>query len=322
MGQALLTVNGPGQRQHTADLAQLPALLSDAHTLLWLDLQDPGPAELALLRREFGFHELALEDVVKRHQRPKCDLYDHYYFIVIYVAEHSATEFCPRELQLFWGTNYLVTIHDGPLAVLDEARRRWEHRELGSRGGVAQLVYTLLDSIVDGYFPLQDWVGERVEAIEEAIFAHSDSTVLTDLFRLRKDLLQMRKLLAPTRDVLNELLRRDLPLFPPSLRPYFNDVYDHTLRILDGLDTYRDLLASALDVYLSATSNRLNQLVKRMTALTLIVMVPTLIAGIYGMNFTHAFPSYELEWGFWLIIGLMATLMAAGVALARRLDWL
>ena len=132
----------------------------------------------------------------------------------------------------------------------------------------------------------------------------------------------MRRVLAPTRDVLNEIIRRDVPLYPESLRPYFNDVYDHILRALDGVEAYRDLLASALDVYLSTVSNRLNQLVKRMTALTLIVMAPTLIAGIYGMNFKEPWPSYDWDLGFWYSMILMGALIVGGLLLAKRADWL
>ncbi len=152
---------------------RLGELLADKSNRLWLDISDPGPEEVALLRREFGFHELALEDVTRPHERPRCDAYGGYYFIVVYAAEHTGTEFLPRELNLFWGENYLVTIHRGAaavLAVLEEARRRWEQHEERHAHGVACLAYTLFDSLVDGYFAVQDRVRERIEGIEEAIF--------------------------------------------------------------------------------------------------------------------------------------------------------
>jgi magnesium transporter len=323
MATTQLLVEEQGQEWHEApDVDRISDLRADHRNLLWLDISDPGPAELELLRREFGFHELALEDVARGHQRPKCDTYDNYYFLVVYTATRSADRFLPTELQIFWGENYVVTIHRGALSMLDEARKRWCAHQNGRPDGTAFLVYTLLDAVVDGYFPLVDWVAEQVDDLEEMIFARADQTVLADLFELRKELLRMRRLLAPTRDVLNEIIRRDLPLFPESMHPYFADVYDHSLRVLDSLDVYRDLLASALDLHLSAVSNRLNQLVKRMTALTLIVMVPTLIAGIYGMNFKNPIPSYETDWGFLYSIALMAALIVGGIVLARRADWL
>jgi magnesium transporter len=320
--QLLVETRGGGVRDGYA-VEQIDELLPDHGNLVWLDLCDPGPAEVELLRREFGFHELALEDVSKAHQRPKCDTYRNYYFIVVYAAAHTPNRFIPMELQLFWGGNYVVTVHRGHLDVLDEARKRWEAHDNRRRDGVAYLVYSILDSLVDAYFPLMDWVAERVEDLEEIIFARPGDEVLSDLFQIRRELLRMRRLLAPTRDVLNEIVRRDLPLFPQSLRPYFGDVYDHSLRVLDGLDVYRDLLASALDLYLSATSTRLNQTMKRMTALTLVVIVPTLIAGIYGMNFDRSFfPASDWDLAFPAVTGVMAAMMLVGVLIFRRLDWL
>src|SRR5262249_48262626 len=286
MASTQLIVDNPHSGwNENVDTQQIDDLLGDHTNLIWLDVSDPGPKELELLRREFGFHELAIEDVVTPHERPKCEAYKDYYFIVIYAADHTENEFVPRELEIFWGPNYVVTLHQGPLRPIDEARKRWAKYDDRERQGTAYLVYTLLDSLVDDFQPLADWLSERVEDIEEDIFGRGTHDVTPELFRLRKELLRMRRVLAPTRDVLNEIIRRDVPLYHESLRPYFNDVYDHILRALDGVEAYRDLLASALDVYLSTVSNRLNQLVKRMTALTLIVMTPTLIAGIYGMNF-------------------------------------
>jgi magnesium transporter len=323
MATMQLLIEGQGQGWREApDVEQIGDLLSAHQHLLWLDVSDPGPTELELLRREFGFHEMALEDVARAHQRPKCDTYHDYYFLVIYAATHSADRFLPTELQIFWGQSYVVTIHRGSLPLLEEARKRWVAHEPDHPEGVAFLVYTLLDAVVDGYFPLMDWVAEQVDDLEETIFTRADNSVLSDLFQLRKELMRMRRLLAPTRDVLNEIIRRDLPLFPEAMHPYFADVYDHSLRVLDGLDVYRDLLASALDLHLSAVSNRLNQLVKRMTALTLIVMAPTLVAGIYGMNFKDPWPSYDEPWGFAYSMALMAALIVGGIILARRADWL
>ncbi len=323
LGRTRLVVDAHGQGwREVAKLDQISELLADHANLLWLDVTDPGPADLDLLRREFGFHELAIEDVARAHQRPKCDTYHDYYFIVVYAATRSADRFAPTELQIFWGERYVVTVHRGALPQLDDALTRWTAHQQGRLDGVAFLVYTLLDTVVDGYFPLMDWVAEQVDDIEEVIFARADNSVLSDLFQLRKELLRMRRLLAPTRDVLNEIIRRDLPLFPPTMHPYFADVYDHALRVLDGLDVYRDLLSSALDLHLSAVSNRLNQLVKRMTALTLIVMAPTLVAGIYGMNFKTPWPSYDSDWGFAYSMALMAALILGGIYLAHRADWL
>ncbi len=313
-------VEGKGQ-QTDLDPERIAALRANPANYVWLDIVDPGPAEIDLLRRQFGFHELALEDVARRHQRPKCDTYEDggYYFLVLYVGRHTEEEFVPEEIEIFWGQNYLVTVHDRPLDLYAEVQRRWR-RQPQHPSGVAYLVYSLLDAVVDGYLPIVDWIEERAEGIEERIFPRAESAVAGMIFETRKQLVRMRRVLAPTRDVLNEVIRRDLPLYPEELRPYFVDVYDHTLRALDQLDLYRDLLESALDVYLSATSNYLNQLVKRMTALTLLIMAPTLVAGVYGMNF-KPLPPYDTEWGFLYSIALMLALTFGGILLFRWLDW-
>jgi Mg2+ and Co2+ transporter CorA len=172
MGKMRLTVDA-GDRgwQDNVDLAQLGELRHDRETLLWLDITDPGPAEIDLLRREFDFHELALEDVAKLefHQRPRCDRYEGYYFIVLYAAERSADTYAPRELQMFWGERFLITIHNGDLAIVSQARGRWLRHDGRQHHSVAYMAYALCDALVDGYFPVQDWLEDRVEAIEEAV---------------------------------------------------------------------------------------------------------------------------------------------------------
>src|SRR5688572_3692329 len=246
MAMMCLTVETADQGwQETVVPDHIDELLTDRKNLLWLDICDPGPEELELLRHSFDFHELALEDVAKRHQRPKCDAYGQYDFIVIYAGEHTADTFVPHELQLFWAENYVVTIHQGALEVVDEARKRWQRHPNRQQDGLGYVIYVLFDSIMDSYFVLQDWVGERVEIVEEGIFLRPEEDVTADIFRLRKELLRIRRLLAPTGDVLHEVIRRSQSRFPARLVPYFADVQDHSLRVLDGLDTYRDLLAAA-----------------------------------------------------------------------------
>ncbi len=302
---------------------RLGELLTDQRNQLWLDISDPGPTEVALLGRVFGFHELALEDVTRAHERPRCDAYGGYYFIVVYAAEHVGNAFLPRELNLFWGENYLVTIHRRPaavLAVLEEARRRWERNEKRQTYGVACLVYTLLESLVDGYFVVQDRVRERIEGIEDAIFKGAEGAA-ADLFRLRKELLRVPPLLAPTSHVLAEVLRRDRAI-PEGLRPYFADVQDHAVHVLAELDTYRDLLSAALDVHVFHAFNRLGKIMQRLTAVTVIILVPNFVASIYGMNFTHLFPPSDWRYGFLVVVAFLACMVAWGFIHSRLLRWL
>lgn len=306
-----------------AGVDRLADLLANHSNRLWLDISDPGPREVEVLRRAFGFHELALEEVTKPHERPRCDAYGHYYFVVVYAAEHTGDGFLPRELNLFWGDNYLVTIHRRPaavLAVLEEARKRWMHHEGRQAHAMACLAYTLFESLVDGYFVVQDRVRERMEGIEDAIFLGTEG-VAADLFRLRKDLLRVPRLLAPTSHVLAEVLRRERAI-PSELRPYFADVQDHAVHVLAELDTYRDLLGAALDVHVFHAFNRLGKIMQRLTAITLIILVPNFVASIYGMNFAHTIPSGGWEYGFVAVVAFLAVMVVWGFIHSRMLGWL
>jgi magnesium transporter len=302
---------------------RLGELLADHDNRLWLDISDPGPAEVALLRQVFGFHELALEEVTRSHERPRCDAYSDYYFIVVYAAERSGDTILPRELNLFWGANYLVTIHRSSaavLAALADARRRWEHHERHQEYGIACLAYTLFESLVDGYFAVQDRVRERIEGIEDAIFTGAEGAA-ADLFRLRKELLRVPRLLAPTSHVLAEVLRREGTV-PEGLRPYFADVQDHAVHVLAELDTYRDLLAAALDVHVFSAFNRLGRIMQRLTAITVIIMVPNFVASIYGMNFTHLLPPSDSTYGFLGVAAFLLVMVAWGFIHSRMLGWM
>ena len=289
----------------------------DSGCIVWLDIQDPTDEDIGLLRAELGFHELALEDVVNRHQRPKIDRYDGYYFLVFYSLSRGRVD----EIFLFIGDHYLVTIHDGTVPELDTTVERWRLNADRIGHDVAVPVYSLLDALVDGYFPVVDEIAEDVEEIESEMFGPRAGSHQPQIFALKRELLNLRRIIAPEREVLNTLIRRDEPVLGEKTLPYFQDVYDHLIRVLDTVDLNRDQLSGLLDANLTVVSNRLNTVMKRMTALSTILMSVTLIASNYGMNF-DVMP--ELHWGYgyaWAL-GLMA---AVGVSLAllfKRIDWL
>ncbi len=307
--------------QTSLPLERISDVLDEAESLLWVDVVDPTPDDLRLLGEEFRFHPLAMEDAIKRHQRPKIDFYDGFLFIVFYELEIHDARPEARELTLFVGKNYLVTVHDGAFEVVKETARRWrENIHLPGDRGVGLLVYSLLDAVVDGYFPIIDELSERIEDMEQTIFERSDERIQQEIFVLKRDLLAIRRVLGPERDVMNVLVRRDSPVFEAGTIVYFQDIYDHLLRVIDALDTYRDLLTGALDAYLTMTSNRLNQVVKTLTASSIILMSMTLVAGIYGMNFVHM---PELRWllGYPWALGLMVAIGAGLFVMFRRIDW-
>jgi magnesium transporter len=306
-----------------APVERLAELVADRGNRLWLDIGDPDEENVELLRRVFGFHELALEDVTRAHERPRCDAYAGYCFIVVYAAEQSDGTIIPRELNLFWGPNYLVTIHRRTGAVLDalaQARRRWERHDQRPAHGIAGLVYLLFESLVDGYFVVQDRVREKIDDIQEAIFTGAEGAE-ADLFRLRKELLRVPRLLAPTSHVLAEVLRRD-GMVPEGLRPYFADVEDHAEHVLAEFDTYRDLLTAALDVHVFTAFNRLGIIMRRLTAITVIIMVPNFVASVYGMNFVHMVPAAEAPWAFLAVGGFLMIMVVWVFIHSKMLGWL
>jgi magnesium transporter len=324
MGSMRLVVDAGGDALPAeVEAGRLDEVLAAPGNRVWLDISDPGPAEVDLLRRTFGFHELALEEVTTPHERPRCNAYTGYYFIVVYAAEHTGTGFAPAELNLFWGENYLVTLHrrvPAVLGVLETARRRWAHHDGRHALGIACLAYALFDSLVDGYFAVEDRIRARIQAIKGAIFNGAEGAA-ADLFGLREELLRVPRLLAPTSHVVAEVLRRERAV-PDALRPYFADVQDHANHVMAELDTYRDLLAAALDVHVFYAFNRLGLIMKRLTAVTVVIMVPNFVAGIYGMNFAHLYPPSDWPFGWVIVVAVLACMVAWGFIHSRILGWL
>jgi magnesium transporter len=297
------------------------ALLDEPDTVLWLDLEQPTSGDLTLLQTEFGFHELAIEDVELPQQRPKVDYYDDHRFVVIYAVSRDNGALAPRELDLFVGERYVVTVHRDPMPDFDEVQQRWTQATTRMGGGLPALFYAILDATVDGYFPAIDVIAESVETLEESIIARTGDDGLTELFALKKQLIGLRRVLAPERDVLNGFLHREWPELSPSALTYFQDVYDHVVRVIDSLDVYQDLLSNALDISVSIASNQLNVVVKRLTAIATILAVPTIVFSLYGMNFANM-PELHWEYGYPAAVLGTVAITALVAAVLRHRDWL
>lgn len=305
-------------------LAELRALLADPSGLLWLDVEGPDEDALAVLERLFGFHPLALEDVRTGDQRPKVDRYgDRYEFVVLYgvTLEPGRFELVFTQVGIFIGPSYLVTTHCGPVEAAAELAGRWRrHPAMMEPHPLGMLLHALVDGLVDGYFPVADALQQRMDSLEEILFASATPAVLHQLLHLRRELIKLRRYIGEERDVLNVFLRADHPVFHQATAAYFNDVYDHLLRLSETLDMQRDILGEMMDAYLSQQSNRLNEVVKRLTGLTLVLMVVTLVTGFFGMN-VH-FPGKDEPLGLAIAAASMALLGAAALVVARRQGWL
>jgi magnesium transporter len=305
--------------------------------LVWLDVANPGPEQIDLLRREFAIHPLAEEDLNLRHQRPKLDSYPGQHVLVGYEVLPEAGKPHRRpssrevagsgggaqlgEIHAFTGKGYVVTVHWGQSPVIEDVLHRFKQRADAVGRTAGGLLYALLDTMVDGYFPVLDRLSERIDELEDRIIRGRQGVeTLREVLDLKRQLLKLRRVLAPERDVANSLLRRDVELIDDQALPYYQDLYDHLVRVLDQLDLYRDLVAAALEANLSVTSNNLNAVMKRLTAFTVVLMVPTLIAGIYGMNF-HGMPELSWPFGYPLALVVMAALMGVIALYFKRNDW-
>lgn len=302
---------------------EVQGYVKDPTNIVWVDIQDAGPEEFSMLLEEFGFHPLALEDAAKGQQRPKVDEYKGYLFVVIYSGSMrgGAGDFAAREVALFIGRNYLVSLHHGPIPAVDDAMNRWTRGGQMMKEGVGFLVYTVVDAIIDTYFPVIDHIEDELEACEMQMFDQSQGFGVERLLRYKRTLVALRRLLSPLREVFNVFLRRDHPYFSSSTLAYFQNVHDHLLRLLDALDTEREMLAAALDAHLAVTSNRLNATMKTLTIITVVVAFVGSVFGAWGMNFTKV-PLAEHPWGFWLVwLGTML-MMALALLLSWRRRWL
>jgi magnesium transporter len=294
----------------------------EADNVVWVDVQDPGPAEITMLIDEFGLHPLALEDTARGQRRPKADEFKGYLLLVTYavVAVEDTKGLPTAEVDLFIGRNYVVSIHRGRVAALEEALTRWTRGGPMLREGVGFLVYAVLDAIIDSFAPVIGGIEDEIEETEIALLSRSDEEGVRSLLRLKRDLAALRRVLYPLRSVFQILLRRDHPFFPGNTEVYLRDVFEHVLRILDDLDAQRDMASNALEASLAINANRLNETMKTLAVITVAVAVVGSVFGAYGMNF-EALPLASTPWGFW-VVGLGTIVLVVSALLAGwRLGW-
>jgi magnesium transporter len=292
----------------------------------WLDLTAPSTEEIESLRELFGFHPLALEDSTHFGQRPKLDSYGDYSFVVFYGARDLTSgegDDLLREVQMFVSGKYLITVHQDELPALDEQRARLEGVLLHSE---QFLLYRVFDALTDSFFPVLARIDEKIDELETAILAQPTDQQLQKLFAMKRELVAMRKVVTPQRDLFARSIDQlaELPGLELDERDYFRDVYDHLIRISDLIDSYRDLLSNTTDLYLSTVSNRQNEVMKQLAIVGTIFLPLSFIVGFFGMNFgwlvTKGITS---TWSFF-VIGL-GSLLATCLFLLRffkRKGWM
>lgn len=290
----------------------------------WLDLHDPSETQLEQLGRIFGFHPLALEDAGHQGQRPKLDEYGDYAFLVFYGAHLEADgRIDLNEVHMFVSGAYLVTLHERPVAGLDELRTRLEAHD---RRSEQFLVYSVMDTVTDTFFPVLDSVDEEIDAIEDAVLADPGNAQLQRIFALKRDLVALRRVVTPQRDIFARGIDRitELPGLEHDARDYFRDVYDHLIRISDLVDSYRDLLSGVTDMYLSTIANRQGEVAKQLTIIATIFLPLTFITGFFGQNFSYLVSEVMNTTLSFFVLGIGSLVISCVVFLVffRRRGWL
>ncbi|MBC7819893.1 MAG: magnesium/cobalt transporter CorA, partial [Planctomycetaceae bacterium] len=277
-----------------ADIGNLGVLLSQ-WPMTWVNVTGLADArQLETLADLFGIHPLAMEDVVHGHQRPKVEDYHQYLFLVTRMIE-EADPLRTDQICLFLGKNFLLTIQERPGDCLDPLRERIrKHAGRIRNSGPDYLAYAILDATLDAYFPVVEKYGDQMEQIDEAIEAASSPQIVSEIHRLRNNLLQVRKIMWAQRDALNELIRDDCPLVSQETRVYLRDCVDHTAQILDVVETYREMCADLRDYYLSQVSYHLNNVIRVLTILSTIFLPLGFITGLYGMNFDPDYSPWNM----------------------------
>jgi len=300
-------------------------------TVTWVHVQgDAEPDLLHQLGQVFNLHNLALEDVINTGQRPKVDDFGEQLFVVLSrpVMESDGSGFATRQLSLFLGRNFVLSFHAGDSDPFDAVRGQLRERSERIRTrGADFLFYTLIDFTIDEAFPILEQLGEAVEQLEDDILESPSNDSVRRIYDLKRGLTILRRALWPQREVMHRLARDGCSLFSAEDRIYYSDCYDHTIQIVDLLETYRDMVTGLLDVYLSSISYRLNETMRVLTVIATIFIPLTFISGVYGMNFSNpgspwAMPELRWYFGYPLVLLLMAGVAVGMLSFFRRRGWL
>src|SRR5688572_17616829 len=313
-----------GARVADLGIEQIQGVLARSDQFVWLGLFEPDQALLKRVQQQFDLHDLAVEDAVNAHQRPKLELYEDSLFVVLRTVQRASSshrlEF--GETHVFLGRNYVVTVRHGSLRSHISVRHRCETTPRLLKMGPAYVLYALMDFVVDQYLPVVQQIEEEVQDLEDAVLGDATNSEATArIYLLKRDLVSLRRAVSPLVDVCNRLMRFDLPHVPEDARPYFRDVYDHIVRLNDSIDAQRELLTTALEAHLSLMSVAQNEHMRRITAWAAMIAVPTMIAGIYGMNFANM-PELSWSYGYYASLAAMALACLGLYVGFRRSGWL
>jgi magnesium transporter len=314
---------GDGRRIGDVEIDDISEILRFQGQFIWIGLHEPDEPLLRKVQEEFALHDLAIEDAHRAHQRPKIEEYGSSLFVVLRTAqmigEGEGVQF--GETHLFVGSNYVVSIRHGASLSYREVRARCETAPQLLRQGPGFVLYAIMDFVVDRYFPIVDSLEEELEKLEKDLFdgvTHRETT--ESIYNLKVELVNLKRAVSPLVEVCNRLVRFDVPFIQPETRLYFRDVYDHVVRINETVDMLRELLTGALETNLALASVRQNEVMKKLAGWAAILAVPTMIAGIYGMNFDFM-PELRSPLGYPVVLAIMAGACGALYWNFKRLGW-
>ena len=302
---------------------ELDLLRVAQHGFIWIGLKDPTDAEFALVNEELKLHPLAVEDAVKGNQRPKLDVYDDTIFVVLktlrYIEATSDVE--TGEVMIFVGDRFVVTVRRGEANPLAGVRARLEHAPDHLAHGPVAVMYSVMDAIVDNYTFIDAELGEDLDLIEQQVFSGARDVDASEIYRLKREVLEVKRATTPLAIPLRRLQSEEMPIMHEQARPFFGDISDHLLRVIDHVESYDRLLTDVLHAHLAQISVQQNDDMRRISAWVAIAAVPTMVAGIYGMNFDNM-PELRQPWGYYAILGFMAVVALGMHRAFRRSGWL
>jgi len=296
----------------------------DSQTVTWIDVG--GVHDVDIIGRfgdSFGLHPLTLEDVVNTHQRPKLEEYENYIYVVLKMPRFSkdAGEFVDEQVSFILMRGCVISFQEMPGDVFDGIRERIRSgRGRIRKAGADYLMYALVDAVVDGYFSLLETIGERIESIEEELALEPSQKVMRTIHNLKRESILVRRAIWPLREVISALAKNDSALIDQPTMIYLRDVYDHTIQVIDTIESLRDMLSGLLDLYLSSVSNRMNEVMKVLTVIATMFIPLTFVAGVYGMDFEHM-PELSWRWGYAAVWGVMLTILVLMVSFFKRKRW-
>lgn len=323
--EILVYRKGSAKVEEGFTVEQLPELLQDPSLVIWVDMEQPNEADERILLDVFHFHPLTVEDCRENRHYPKVEEFPGYIYFIFHgvTANTSVDRFNTIELDGFMGPNYVITYHHDFFRSIANVKQLLRTTPVACQRGVPFLVHQILDQIVDFYSPVLDQFDDRIDELEGTIFnlRSPNNQILADIMDLKRSVLRLRRISAKQTEILYRMSRGEYSLIPQDMLPFYRDIHDHLIRVVDLAENYRDLITGALDAYLSVVSNRMNEIMKVLTIFSAIMLPLTFIAGVYGMNFENM-PELRSRYGYFTVLAIMVAIAVGMLIFFWRRGWL